>query len=404
MFVISKFKPFVKLSWEYLKIRSEGVQNKCIRFPIPQLRDFINDICAKIKIRAQSSLQKIPERSKNRINPNQKNKEIPRDGFDWDNVTPKQVVYTITAFDEIQKSKYRNLVKLRDFPGERILKNVKFFASNNLIEEYDCSTSQFLRENIPEDKITGYKRMQESVEKLYINSEIITPLNFWFCKDVAYSFPITAIPGSRFIEIEVAKLEDIIEENSIVSINQFELTDFPKEAEKTPLLINGKIRGDIKIELYAKNIFITQDIQILLFSRIRKSIIKTTKMFHKQASENVVFINNVVQPVEYLLIKFGKNKFTLENKEESYVVDIPIIQKMHIYARGIKFYDGSPIFYQHVMNRHFRSSELYKIDFRQSSECISGHLNFGKIRDFNIEYDSEIRGLDISIYFSCINI
>ena len=167
LYVHQKFLPFVSISWEYIKLRSENtpVFGKSSRFPIPQYGDFINDCIAFITLSVRSSRQSLPDRSTTKtIYSHSYLNSIPRNGYDWDNTTSCNCYYNITnIWGESVPKHYRNFVQLCEYPAERLFKHIQLFIGENPLEEYTSDAAIVFREQrIKHDKLIAYKQFDWS--------------------------------------------------------------------------------------------------------------------------------------------------------------------------------------------------------------------------------------------------
>ena len=104
-----------------------------VRFSIPQFGDFFNDMALYVRF--------------------------------------NQAVYTPVADDP-----NRDVFRYCDYPGERLLKKVKFDVNGNPLDEYTSTVYNFHRQFlVPTDKLTGWKRLvgQEVAEEAYLQQETL---------------------------------------------------------------------------------------------------------------------------------------------------------------------------------------------------------------------------------------
>lgn len=176
LFVNAHFKPFAAIAQEYQKVRTQTgnpALNNTITFSIPQFGDFFHDMVGRQVLSAfNSSLQQAPAQGTTAPN----GTLFPNDGEDWDGedlLDEGQVTYSLV--DPFGNpvgigDDYRNMVRLCEYPGERLYEKVDFTVNGTPLDEYDDITVIMRRKfTIGADKITGYKKLvgQEVCNEAY---------------------------------------------------------------------------------------------------------------------------------------------------------------------------------------------------------------------------------------------
>ena len=147
IYVYRKFKPSVKIAFEYHKIKTQNPVEfgGRARFSIPQFGDFYHDsvICARIgKVNAlpiDNILTPEEYLSNNNI-------EISNNFYRYQNIFGGGLLN-------------RNLVRFCEYPGERIFHSTRLETEGSIIDEYKDFSMPLLRTRIPENKLTSYKKM-----------------------------------------------------------------------------------------------------------------------------------------------------------------------------------------------------------------------------------------------------
>jgi hypothetical protein len=283
LFMNAHFKPFAAIGFEYHKVNPDSggaTLGSDVRFSIPQFGDFFNDMALYVK-------------------------------FNKAEYTP-----TVAAPNQ-------DVFRYCDYPGERLLKKVKFDVNGNPLDEYTSDVYNFHRQfNVQPNKMTAWKRLvgQESPQEAYIAQHsktqpksrvkvsycdgyqtpkaehpplcVMVPLLFWFNKDPRLSVPSVSIPyGQRFLNISLAKASDLIETVTPPSASGEDLG-------KTPELTISEC------SLFINNIFVNPEVHDIFIKRIGFTLIRvhrlqTTRVKDENAN---ILLNNMKWPIECMFV------------------------------------------------------------------------------------------------------
>ncbi len=294
LFVNAHFKPFAAIGFEYNKVRSNsGVSQfgQSVQFSIPQFGDFFNDIAVHAVL-----------------------------------TQPTTVTAGTTGTSN------EPLVRWASYPGERLLKKVKFEVNGNPLDEYSYHATNFHREfHVAPGKLLAWKRCvgEDDPEWGYVDQpnwvsngvaassvnhrllqqvdttnqcptgvavkaaasalELFIPLLFWFNMDVRLAVPSVAIPyGQRFITIDLADEADMV--NCV-----------PRGSSTWGADTCGSVTIST-FELYINNIFMNPEVHAIYIKRIGFSLIRVHReQLSPQSVANAsVWLNQLKWPVEYL--------------------------------------------------------------------------------------------------------
>ena len=311
LFTNAHFKPFAAIGFEYNKVTTNSgnaTLGGSITFSIPQFGDFFNDMIVHAILK-QPTLS-TEDGSRNKIDPSK-----------------------------------QNLMRWCDYPGERLLKKVKFEVNGNPLDEYTRDAVNYHREfSIQPNKELAWKRCvgQEETQSGYIDQpnwensgvaasdinyrakldgcaglqtptgqktdlvELFIPLLFWCNKDPRLAVPSVAIPyGQRFITLDLASSGELFGEVA----RGFTTGTAYSEAN---IVAGGKFTdadGALKsIELYINNIFVNPDIHNIFIKRIGFTLIRVHRMqTHESAggasgSTDSVLLQNLKWPIEAMMV------------------------------------------------------------------------------------------------------
>ena len=271
LFTNAHFKPFAAIGYEYNKVtQSAGSSSlgSTVTFSIPQFGDFFNDMVVHAVLRQ-----------------------------------PTLEAGTVTDVGQ------KNLMRWCNYPGERLLKRVRFEVNGNPLDEYTSDAVNFYREfQVQPNKQVGWERCmgQEQPEHGFVQQpnwvgnntnasavghrlkattysgnqtptgqkditsdgdlELFIPLLFWCNKDPRLAVPSVAIPyGQRFITMDLA--------------NQTELVGEVTRGGNNDVAAGGKLTNSsssmIKtFELYINNIFVNPEVHNIFIKRIGFSLIR----------------------------------------------------------------------------------------------------------------------------------
>jgi hypothetical protein len=310
LFTNAHFKPFAAIGYEYNKVTASAGASKLgssVTFSIPQFGDFFNDMIVHAVISQ-----------------------------------PTLTTGTGAVSDQ-------NLMRWCNYPGERLLKNVKFEVNGNPLDEYTSEATNFHREFcVQPNKQTGWNRCvgQEEVEQGQLDQpdwvdngvaasaigsrtcvqtksglqtptgqsatvkpvtsdgdvELFIPLLFWCNKDPRLSVPSVAIPyGQRFINIELASQDELV---GLVGRGSNQASPYVDSIKTT----NGTLTTDSAvlktIELYINNIFVNPEVHNIFIKRIGFTLIRVHR---KQTSstdggEKSILLQQLKWPIEALFV------------------------------------------------------------------------------------------------------
>lgn len=164
IFVNAHFKPFAAIGYEYNKVQPQSgtsALGNSVTFSIPQFGDFFHDMVCRQRISSfKAKEQDLPT--------------PPKENEDWDGNAiqgstdgVKTSYKYVDAFgqeypasDDTTKTKYRNLVRYCEYPGDRLYQKVQFTVNGNPLDEYCDKTTSMLRKfHVSQDKLIGYKRL-----------------------------------------------------------------------------------------------------------------------------------------------------------------------------------------------------------------------------------------------------
>ena len=303
LFTNAHFKPFAAIGYEYNKVSAQSGSTSLgskIMFSIPQFGDFFNDMVVHVTM-DQPTMGDLP------TDPSKENL------FRWCN-----------------------------YPGERLLKNVKFEVNGNPLDEYTSEATNFHREfSVSPNKKLAWNRCvgQEEDQVGYLNQpnwaasgysastinyrtqvvdnsglqtptgvktdkvEFFIPLLFWCNKDPRLAVPSVAIPyGQRFITLELASQQELVAEYP---------RGYSTSASYDPwsaanLNVGGKLSliPNVRIELYINNIFVNPEVHNIFIKRIGFSLIRVHRMqiTEAQTSNESLLLQNLKWPIEALFV------------------------------------------------------------------------------------------------------
>lgn len=330
LFTNAHFKPFAAIGYEYNKVNNTAgsatintsTTSKVI-FSIPQFGDFFSDMVVHVVMR--------------------------------------QPTLAVTYNNAPIEPSEQNLMRWCSYPGERLLKTVKFEVNGNPLDEYTSDAVNFHREfSVQPNKELGWNRCvgQEECEDGWLdqpnwagsglpateivhrmkaasasgiqtptgqkdttsdgNVELFIPLLFWCNKDPRLAVPSVAIPyGQRFITLELAPSVELVGEVPR-GVNQGQWT--------SSAINSGGALGGISletIELYINNIFVNPEVHNIFIKRIGFTLIRVHRQQNNDdndGSEKKTLLQNLKWPIEALFVgmrvkEYAQNSDTYAGKQ-----------------------------------------------------------------------------------------
>jgi hypothetical protein len=297
LFTNAHFKPFAAIGYEYNKVKANSGSpslGNSVTFSIPQFGDFFHDMVLHV-ILDQPTLTGLPANESD-----------------------------------------QSLMRWCDFPGERLIENVKFDVNGNPLDEYTHDAMNFHREfQVQPNKRLGWERCvgQQEPEEGWVDQpnwvssgvgsslvthrtkaqttsgaqtptgqktgqlELFIPLLFWCNKDPRLSVPSVAIPyGQRFITFTLAAQAKLV-------------GTFPRGAN---LGAFGNTSGGTlsttdlvsKIELYINNIFVNPEVHNIFIKRIGFTLIRVHRLqiTNTTSSNAEILLQQLKWPIEALFV------------------------------------------------------------------------------------------------------
>lgn len=327
LFIKYHYKPFVNFSFGYIKSIAKTQPNygNIIEFEIKDYGEFISDMMLYIKI----------------------DKLLPDNSSD-------KVCYT-------------------DYIGHKIIKNVKFIVSNNVLDEYDSEfynlyyetqvsndkkkawmkcmgqeipfEAQLVRDNSDNYReikyiSNGYQTLKNEQPEVYL----FIPLLFWFNLDNRLALPNNLPIGQMKIQIELEQSKNLMA--CCDPINRLY-----NEKYTTPTLVDAI--------LYTRHYYVNKEIQDIFISKLGFHLIRTHKKIEKILDKNkdIIPINELKFPIESLYVYFRPiiNENGIDNLDTWYrnsILNLQYIKTPIIYTNldkdtigynNIKYYDELPI-------------------------------------------------------------
>lgn len=294
------FKPFAAMGFEYFKVTPTGAVTlgQKIQFSIPQYGDFFGDAVVYMKI------------------------------------APAATVLSAGSYSDLGTAGVtQNLPAVRwaSFPGERLLKTVKFEVNSNPLDEYTKEAYNFYRQlNVTEDKKQAYYRLvgQELPQEGWLTQpdgtangvaptssrmavstlagyqtpkqaqtdlEVMVPLLLWFCTDPRLQVPSVAIPyGQRFISIELATAQELY------GFVPRGTSSYGTPNANATLTASSFVVSSC--ELYINNVFINSEVHDIYIRRIGFSLIRVHRLQTASltAASGSQLMSDIKWPVEFL--------------------------------------------------------------------------------------------------------
>lgn len=318
LFTSAHFKPFAAIGYEYNKVtptagtvslNENSTQN--VTFSIPQFGDFFCDMVVHVTIEQPT------------------------------------IEYPAGVAESQQ-----NLFRWCHYPGERLLKRVKFEVNGNPLDEYTSDAVNFHREFLVQpNKEVGWARCmgQEELEegwveqpnwenngtsssdikyrtKTYTSSglqtptgpkvndfnndnktdkvELFIPLLFWCNKDPRLAVPSVAIPyGQRFITLELAPWRELV---GVVprGHSDADMVNVLKNPDPYGKLVANDILKNI--ELYINNIFVNPEVHNIFIKRIGFTLIRVHRQQNNDdndgSQDKSQLLQNLKWPIEAIFV------------------------------------------------------------------------------------------------------
>ncbi len=320
LFMNAHFKPFAAIGFEYNKVTpasgAASALGSTLQFSIPQFGDFFNDIAFYCRFNRMMLFNTVGQ----------------------------------DAPDPGDFSYYRYC----DYPGERLIKQVRFEVNGNPLDQYDTEAIVFHRQfNVNPNVIVGWNRLvgQETPQVAFLNPnsaqdpavapvlvgdekwgrnrvkldlysgyqtpkrgwsgpgkaplgvghealEVMVPLLFWFNKDPRLAVPSVSIPyGQRFLYISLAGQNDLVQ---IVSNGAGDPGAFLGNADSS--VATPQAMSIEECHLAINNIFVNPEVHDIFIKRIGFSLIRVHRYQVNllSKSEGEFLLNQLKWPVEYL--------------------------------------------------------------------------------------------------------
>jgi hypothetical protein len=282
LYTNAHFKPFVALGFEYNKASAGSGQVQLgseVQFSIPQFGDFFADMMLYVKIDAPTCSTGTGADAS---------------AFYW-----------------------------CSYPGERLLKLVKFEVNGNPLDQYENTVTPMHRQFLVQpNKMDAWKRCmgQEIAKDAYLPQDasiapegynirhkvtdgwqtpkatldsltLHIPLLFWFCKDFRLAIPSVAIPhGMRYINITLASKD--------------EMCGYITRGAGSVTTIENPVIS--QIALYINNIFVNPDIHKIFMRRVGFTLIRVHRTQTQAVSlaEQEILLQQMKWPIETLFVGF----------------------------------------------------------------------------------------------------
>jgi hypothetical protein len=320
LFTNAHFKPFAAIGYEYNKVTATSGSSSLgskITFSIPQFGDFFNDMVVHAVL------------------------------------SQPQLATQVNSLD-VPASR-QNLMRWCAYPGERLLKKVKFEVNGNPLDEYTSDAVNYHREfSVQPNKKLAWERCVGQEEDQvghvdqpnWVNSgvaasdityrtnvggsdglqtptgqktgsvELFIPLLFWCNKDPRLAVPSVAIPyGQRFITIELAGMNELAGEVARGFTPSLTSTAY----SDANVAVGGAFeKNSMKletIELYINNIFVNPEVHNIFIKRIGFTLIRVHRLqTHESAggaggSTESVLLQNLKWPIEALFVGMRVNDY-----------------------------------------------------------------------------------------------
>lgn len=283
LFMNAHFKPFAAIGFEYHKVNPDSggaTLGSEVRFSIPQFGDFFNDMALYVKF--------------------------------------APAVYTPVAAAPNQ-----DVFRYCDYPGERLLKEVRFDVNGNPLDKYSSDVYNFHRLfKVQPNKRVGWDRLvgQEVKQECYLQQQTLTqptnrvkleyyngnqtpkgthdplvvmvPLLFWFNCDPRLAVPSVSIPyGQRFLSIALANSTELIE-----------LVTPPGSGGGDTGVVPALIISEIA--LFINNIFVNPEVHDIFIKRIGFTLIRVhrTQTVRIDKDTGNILLNQLKWPIETMFV------------------------------------------------------------------------------------------------------
>lgn len=301
LFMNAHFKPFCAIGYEYGKVNvqsgnpdltSSGTTGG-ITFSIPQFGDFFNDMVLHVMLGS-----------------------VTADNADyWTNPVANPAVGA-------------ELLAYVDYPGQALLRNVRFEVNGNPLDDYDSEVLNFHEKFFvtPNKKIGWQRNVGQEIpmpgfqnvnnangrygrgagvrQQVWMLDghqtpkptqpalDLWVPLLFWFATDPRLSIPSVSIPyGQRFISVDFAPADHLLQH-----LHAFD------PAEDDPAVNPAPVPSIQVCELWINNIFVNPEIHDIFIKRIGFSLIRVHRrqQTRLQANQDNELLNQLKWPIETL--------------------------------------------------------------------------------------------------------
>lgn len=424
LFVVSEFKPHIKMGHEYVATRplgaevvaiSDSTTTTTLRFDLKDCQgDFLNDMVVRLVIKGVSTTG------------------------DW----PR--------------------FRFTNYPGIRLFKEVRFEIDKNIIDYYIQENVLFYDKTYVEsdkrqawDKCMGQSTgisakvymadrqadqiidVLDGAQTLKQNTgdlELFVPLIFWFNLDVRQSLQASLLGGlQRAIEIDLIDLPKMIQ-----AVN----------ADGTIIPLSSAGIHSVNIEnitLFTRNLFVDPLIHDIITMRTSFNLVRLRRTQKTQLTKaaDKVLLKQLKYPIESLLFGFMPNSnqglfdnwtdfnkvivkeipvpmlidnaqvqpvLQLVSRTAKYTLCNPIIKTMGIISHGNVLYSSLPAgFYNQYMAYMFpdmaatNNCGVYSIHFNQYYKKFnpSGHYDSSRARELSLSYDANYITPDSPVTMYC---
>ncbi len=330
LYTLAYYKPFAAIAFCYSSTSPEGSVslNSDVQFQIPQFGDFFNDMAVKITLKQP----------------------------------------TVTYHNSTTPN-LKPLGRWCDYPGERLLKNVKFSVNGQVLDQYNSSDTVFHRNQfVNPGKMAAWNRCmgQEATKTAFSqrsdagwdpsvsgdvnhfnfrlssnlrdgyqtpkapnSSEelsLMIPLLFWFNNSPRLSMPSAAIPnGMRNITISLASIHEMYG-----LVPRVDSSD--GRTAVTDANVSAPANFVVNCQLIINNLFVLPEIHNIYIKRVTFTLIRV-HLSHREElnkSNNSILLSQLKYPVEYMSIGVRPKDYEKTEKNEAY----KYLSKWHLFNKS----------------------------------------------------------------------